>query len=619
MFVGCAEGGAARRLTAVLLLLVLMLAGPAALAASSAALGLIVQLRDAPGHELLAREAALGAAAGSQTRAAAESRRWQRVAAVLAPSINGLVPRSVGRSAQLLAFARPMPAHEAEALAERLRALPEVEWAVVDEREQRLQSTTPSDPMFGGMNGQWWLQMAGGSDGNTIESRRRGVPDVQRAWSRNNGHAAAPVAVLDTGTTAHGELQDHLLPGYDLVSRADMANDGDGRDPDPSDPGDWVSAGDHASASFAECSMGDSSWHGTVVAGLIAARTDDGAGVAAINWHGRVVPVRVAGKCGAAVSDIVDGMRWAAGLDVPDGRGGLLPRNAHPVRVINISFGGRAPCNAAYQSAIDELRTLGVVVVAAAGNEHGAVLRPASCRGVVAVAALNRDGFKTHYSSFGPQVTLATVGGDDSGGTWGGLLTDHGLLTVANQGRTEPGQPGYARHAGTSFAAPLVAGTLSLMLSVNPSLDVDHLVAGVTVSARPHVRSPWIGECSFANPGRCLCTTATCGAGMLDAEQALIYASDPQAYAVPARQAEVIDNAEVRAAAALGADRPAQDAVVPEPASGGGAVDTGALLVLLAALAGLSRKCGSATAPDAGAARPAEAGQEPVKAGSRRA
>ncbi len=618
MFVGCAGSGAARRVTAVLLLMVLVFIGRAAVAAPPVALGLIVQLRDAPAHEQLVREAALHAGGTGESRAAAEARRWQRVASVVASStVRESVPRGVGRSARLLAFAQPLAAPEAQALAEQLRALPEVEWAVLDEREQRLQSTTPSDPMFGGMNGQWWLQMAGGSDGNTIQSRRRGVPDMQRAWSRNNGHAAAPVAVLDTGTTVHGELQDHLLPGFDLVSRADMANDGDGRDPDPADPGDWVSPDDHASASFAECSMGDSSWHGTVVAGLIAARTDDGAGVAAINWQGRVVPVRVAGKCGAAVSDIVDGMRWAAGLDVPDGHGGLLPRSVHPVRVINISFGGKAPCNAAYQSAIDELRALGVVVVAAAGNEHGAVLRPASCRGVVAVAALNRDGFKTHYSSFGPQVTLATVGGDDSGGTWGSLLTDHGLLTIANQGRTEPGQAGYARHAGTSFAAPLVAGTLSLMLSVNPSLGVDHLVAGLTVSARPHVRSPWIGECSFANPGRCLCTAATCGAGMLDAEQALIYASDPQAYAVPARQPELIDNPEVREAAALGADRPAQDAVVPEPASGGGAVDGGALLALLAALGVLSKTRGCATA--ARSARPAEAGPGALKAGSRRA
>jgi serine protease len=428
--------------------------------------------------------------------------------------------------------------------------------------------------------GQWWLQLAGGSDANAVEARLRGVPGVQRAWVQSNGLAAAPVAVLDTGVTAHGELQGHLLPGYDLVSDVDMANDGDGRDADPTDPGDWVSASDRANPAFDGCAVADSSWHGTVIAGLIAARTDNNVGVAAVNWHGRIVPVRVAGKCGAQVADIVDGMRWAAGLRVSDGRGGFLPRNANPVRVVNISFGGHAPCNAAYQSAIDELHARGVVVVAAAGNEHGAVLRPASCRGVVAVAGLNRDGFKTHYSSFGPQVTLATVGGDDAGGVWGPLLTDHGLLSIANQGRTTPADAGYARHTGTSFAAPLVAGTLSLMLSVNPTLSANRLVAGLAVSARPHVRSPWIAECSFDNPGRCLCTTATCGAGILDAEQALLYAADPAAYAVPARGAEVLDNDELHQAAALGPDRPGQPAVVPEP-TGGGALPWTQLLALV--------------------------------------
>jgi serine protease len=234
---------------------------------------------------------------------------------------------------------------------------------------------------------------------------------------------------------------------------------------------------------------------------------------------------------------------------------------------------------------IDELRAHGVVVVASAGNDHGAVTRPANCRGVVAVAALNRDGFKTHYSSFGPQVTLATVGGDDAAGAWGAWLGDGGLLGIAHFGRTQPEVSGYARHAGTSFAAPLVAGTMSLMLSVNPQLSVERLIAGVTVTARPHVRSPWLAACGFDNPGRCLCGTSSCGAGILDAEQALIYAADPDAYAVPARQAEVLDNDELRAAAAQGADRPAAAPDVPEPATGGGSIDALALAALLAALA----------------------------------
>jgi len=580
---GCLAGNAVGRAAAALACGLVF--GAAAVAAPVR--GLIVQLRDAPAHEVLDDPRAQ--ALGDDDIGAVEQRRWQSVLAASGVAAEARRPptlRSVGRSARLIEFAPEPSAAELQCHLQRLRALPEVEWAVANEREQRLQNTTPSDPMFGGSSGQWWLQLAGGSDANAVEARLRGVPGVQRAWVRSNGLAAAPVAVLDTGVTAHGELQGHLLPGYDLVSDVDMANDGDGRDDDPTDPGDWVSAGDRANPAFDGCTVADSSWHGTVIAGLIAARTDNNVGVAAVNWRGRIVPVRVAGKCGAQVADIVDGMRWAAGLRVSDGRGGFLPRNANPVRVVNISFGGNAPCNAAYQSAIDELHARGVVVVAAAGNEHGAVLRPASCRGVVAVAGLNRDGFKTHYSSFGPQVTLATVGGDDAGGVWGPLLTDQGLLSIANEGRTVPAGAGYARHTGTSFAAPLVAGTLSLMLSVNPSLSANRLVAGLTVSARPHVRSPWIADCSFENPGRCLCTTATCGAGILDAEQALLYAADPAAYAVPARGAEVLDNDELRQAAALGPDRPGQAAVVPEQ-TGGGALPWTQLLALALVLPAL--------------------------------
>jgi len=545
---------------------------------------LIVQLKDAPAHEALDRAQPLDS--NRDAEIARQLPRWQRLLADARLAVPGVAPtsRPTGRAAHRIDFGRALSAREIDDLLARLGASPDVEWVVPNEREQRLQNVVPSDPMFAGYSGQWWLQPAGGSDANSIEARLRGVPGLQRGWLLSTGAAAVPVAVLDTGATAHSELAGRMLPGYDMVSDVEYANDGDGRDPNPSDPGDWISAAERNDAAFKDCRLQDSSWHGTVIAGLVAARTDNNAGVAAISWQGRVVPVRVAGKCGAAVADIVDGMRWAAGLAVPDGQGGWLPRNPNPARVISISFGGDAVCNRAYQDAIDELHAIGVVVVAAAGNGHGAVTRPASCAKVVAVAALNRDGFKTSYSSFGPQVTIATVGGDDASGAWGALLSDQGLLTIVNHGLAGPGAAGFARSAGTSFAAPIVAGTISLMWSVNPALSVDQVVAGITVSARPHVTSPWIAACSFANPGRCLCSTATCGAGILDAEQAMLYASAPANYAVPARSAEILDNTDLREAAALGPDRPGQAVSVPEPPSGGGgSLQLGGLLALLAA------------------------------------
>jgi serine protease len=266
--------------------------------------------------------------------------------------------------------------------------------------------------------------------------------------------------------------------------------------------------------------------------------------------------------------------------------------NPNPARVLNISFGGSAACNAAYQDVIDEVARIGVVVVAAAGNENGAVSRPANCRGVIGVAALNRDGFKASYSNFGAALAIATVGGDPRMvGNWGFDVGDDGLLTLGNDGVRGVGNAIYVRQAGTSFAAPVVAGVAGLMLGVNPSLTAAQINDGLQRSARPHVVSPTIAECSEQNPGRCICTTATCGAGILDAMAALQYAADPAAYVAPNRVPEVIDNPEVDAAVALGADRPSNVTVPPASTpsgSGGGALGWPWLLALGAAVAALS-------------------------------
>jgi len=544
-----------------------LMAGAAAWA--QGANGLIVQLRDAPSHELRGREQAL---------ALRDDARWQQV--LDAAGVRGAASRPSGAGARLLQFERRLSREQALSLVEQLQRRPEVAWVVPNERERRLQSNpTPHDPLFGS---QWWLHPVAGSDGNMIGQRLRGVPGFQTAWVQSTGGPAARVAVLDTGITNHPELAGRVLPGYDFVSDVAVANDGNGRDADPSDPGDWVDARDIATADFNGCRVEDSSWHGTLIAGIVAARTNDGAGVAAANWDGRIVPVRVAGKCGADVADIVDGMRWAAGLPVAG-----APANPNPARIINLSFGGSAACNAAYQSAINDIRAAGAVLVVAAGNEHSSPSRPANCSGVIGVAAVNRDGFKATYSNFGPTLAIATVGGDDNEGAWGDLLQDGGLLTIFNTGLTVPGNHSHAHLFGTSFATPVVAAAVSLMLSVNPALSADELRNGVVRSARPHVTSPHIGACGFGNPGRCLCSTSTCGAGLLDVEQALLYAAAPQSYVAPAWSAAVVSNAETAAAAARGPDRAAVQPPPPATRSGGGAMHPGWLLALLAASAAL--------------------------------
>ena len=548
-------------------------AAPAAEAAP--ARGLIVRLKDAPAHERLQ---ALGAG-GREARQ--ESQRWQRVLgeAGLSGSSGRREPRQrpVGRDQQLLEFDAPLSRGEAAALREKLMARPEVDWVEPSVREKRLQASTPNDPLF---PQQWWLQPNGGSNANAPSARQRGVAGFQRAWLLAN-HAPVVVAVLDTGITSHPDLAAaRVLPGYDFVSAVEYANDGNGRDSDASDPGDHVSGADLSNPLFAGCAAQSSSWHGTIIAGMLAAQTDNGIGGAGMHGGATILPVRVAGKCGAELPDIVDGMRWAAGLAVAG-----VPTNPNPARVINISFGGDAACGPAYQTVVNELRARGVVVVAAAGNDGSAPSRPASCEGVVGVAGLNRDGFKTNYSNFGGALAasgIATVAGDDADGAWGSVLADTGLVTLTNRGSTVPGAAGYARLYGTSFAAPQVVGTIAHMLSLNPALSHAQIVQGLRSSARPHVISPKMAECAAANPGRCICTPATCGAGILDAEQALLYATMPDSYVAPRRLPEIIDNAELDAALALAPqDRPALGAPVVADSGGGGGAMGGFWLLAL--------------------------------------
>ena len=487
-----------------------------------------------------------------------------------------------------------------QALEARLRADPRVRAVVPDVREQR-QNVTPSDARFGA---QWWLQAV--AAGNT------GAAGFAKAWDRSTGVAnGAVVAVLDSGITSHIETNARILPGYDFVADPVYAGDGNGRDNDPSDPGDAITADDRLRypAQFSGCPDAlRSSWHGSTIAGQLAAVSNNTEGVAAANWQGLVLPVRVAGKCGAAVSDIIDGLRWAAGLAVSG-----VPNNPNPARLIVLSYGGVDACdiNSAngavrdtarlYEAALAEVRAVGAVVFVAAGNQNGAVGRPGSCQGAFAVSSVNRDGFKAAYANFGAAVALATPGGDaGSGGlceSGAADLRDSGIVSTGNLGDTTPGAPGYVAASGTSFAAPAVAAVASLMLAVNPQLTAQQIEQGLRASARPHAAVPLLGDCAAGNAGRCACTAATCGAGLLDADQALAYAAAPSVYQPPVRQAVVLADERLRACAiALGrlvelpppgpAPSPAPS---PAPAanSGGGALHPGWLLGLTWAVWGL--------------------------------
>lgn len=369
-----------------------------------------------------------------------------------------------------------------------LQAMPDVEYAQPN-FVYRIVSTNPGDPRF---QEQWHYLLNGSGPGRSPGGIS--LPDV---WDINKGSASVTVAVLDTGILPnHPDItgSPNLVAGFDMISDSFTANDGDGRDADPADPGDAQAAG--------EC-PGDpdprpSSWHGTHVAGTVGVgSTNNTVGVAGINWNVRVQPIRVLGKCGGTTSDIVDAIRWAAGLPVPG-----VPNNARKANVINMSLGGGGACDPASQSAINDAVAQNVSVVVAAGNSasDAAGETPASCNNVITVAASDARGrLVTRYSNFGATVEIMAPGGDrqrddNSDGNPDGVLS-----------MVSPADGSYAYYNGTSMAAPHVAGVAALLLACEPALTPAQVLARLQASALPRSAA----ECP-----------RPCGAGLLNARVA---------------------------------------------------------------------------------------------------
>jgi serine protease len=445
-------------------------------------------------------------------------------------------------------------------LATRLSTDPDVEFAVPDVRRHAL--AAPNDPLYGNNlgfdipnSGQWYLRAP---DTTVLSS-----VNAEAAWAVTHGSAGVVVAMLDTGVRPdHPDLISKLLPGYDFISDASTANDGDGRDGDPSDPGDWITIAENGTkgSPYYKClnpddpndppaqMSTDSSWHGTQTAGLVGAATNNRLGMAGLGRNVLLVPVRVLGKCGGFDSDIVAAMQWAGGITVPD-----APINQHPAKVINLSLGSPASCSTdpalnplgangaatakLYVNAISALNQRGVAVVVSAGNDGLGVNLPADCAGAIAVSSLRHSGTKNGFSSLGPEVAISAPGGNCP--STSSEACQYPMLSTKNSGLHGPAANRWSTsidsEVGTSFAAPLVSATVALMFSANPALTPAQVKQIMQSSARPfpttgggdpQAPGPFPGHvpkciASSTEQTECYCSTSTCGAGMLDAGAAL--------------------------------------------------------------------------------------------------
>lgn len=378
--------------------------------------------------------------------------------------------RALALGPEVVASSRALDRVEAGILMRSLAADPAVLRVEVD--QLLAPARVPNDPR---LPGQW--QFKPGAVGINI----------QPAWDITGG-AGAVVAIVDTGVRPHPDLVANLLPGYDFISDPVSAGDGDGRDGNADDEGDWTREGECGEWTRSSYS----SWHGTQVAGVAGARADNREGIAGVAHEAGVLPVRVMGKCGARTSDVLDAIVWSAGGRVPG-----VPANPHPAEAINLSMSGWGSCSASYRQAIDAAVTLGSTVVVAAGNRSDQVADalPANCPNVIAVAGSNYIGRRMTMSNHGAGIDITAPGQD--------------IVTTRVSGATAAYGTRYEAEHGTSLAAPHVAGVVALMQAV----AARPLTPGRVEQLLKQTAKPMPVACPEG-----------CGAGLLDAAAAVVAA-----------------------------------------------------------------------------------------------
>ncbi|EFH31340.1 S8 family peptidase [Streptomyces pristinaespiralis] len=385
--------------------------------------------------------------------------------------------RRLGTGAALVDLGGELGKKDADDVMAAFRADPDVAYVVPDRRVYAA-AVNPNDTEY---QRQWDLfESAAGMN-------------VPGAWDKATGEGVK-VAVIDTGYVAHSDLAGNVIAGYDFISDPFMANDGGGRDSNAADPGDWMLQGECGN-NYPERDT-TSSWHGTHVAGTIAATTNNSKGIAGIAYNATIQPVRVLGKCGGTTADIMDSITWASGGTVSG-----VPNNPNPADVINMSLGGSGACDSGTQSAINAAVNRGTTVVVAAGNSNAnaANFNPANCSNVITVAASDREGNRASYSNYGTIVDITAPGGETA------VSSANGIWSTLNSGTRSPSTENYKAYQGTSMAAPHIAGLAALMYQANPSVTPAQVESSIRSNAR-------------TLPGTC---SGGCGAGLADAARTL--------------------------------------------------------------------------------------------------
>lgn len=441
------------------------------------AVGVMVKMRNDPTPLAIAM-------AGGQPRLSAQT--VAELSVVAAADLT--YKRTMSGGAHVLSFSSTLPVADAQAIADRLMTMPAVAYATPNLVIKPM--LDPDDPRY--QDGSQWA-LNGSIAGANLPT----------AWDTTTGvNKSVTVAVLDTGYTEHSDLisANFATDGYDFISDTTEAGDGDGRDSNARDEGDICSTD----------TTPKSSWHGTSVMSVIGAKTNNASLMAGVNWNAKLIPVRVLGRCGGTDADLIDGIRWAAGLHVAG-----VTDNANPAKVINMSLGGVGTCDNLLQSAIDDAYHAGALLVAAAGNSaiKASTTAPANCNNVLAIAAHTESGDIASFSNYGDPVALSAPGVSILLATCSNI----GAYSSACNGSTT-----LVKESGTSFSAPMVSGVASLLFAESSTVNNVYVGAILKNSAR-----------AFVTNSACI---NHCGSGMLDAAAAVALVKN---FSAPAKQIQI--------------------------------------------------------------------------------